>query len=161
MGRGTRFAAWAATMLIMLAPAWRTAPAQKVNNSNPLQLYPQHVTVSVANIDREEAWYERVFGFKEALRSSAGADYEIRQIVLPTYRIDLVWQKGSVRHPNATPYSSQGWAAIVFKTPAIEADFHKLVADGTDAKADRNIRSAITRLVVHDPEGNEIEIVPE
>lgn len=159
MGRGTVWAAMAASMLIALAPAWRTSPAQP--GENPLQLYPHHATASVANIDKEEAWYERVFGFREILRSNTGSDYEIRQMVIPTYRIDLVWQKGSVRHPNSTPYSNQGWVHIVFKTPAIEADYHKLVADGTDVKADRNIRAAITRLVVHDPEGNEIEIVPE
>jgi hypothetical protein len=28
-------------------------------------------------------------------------------------------------------------------------------------KADRNAQSAITRLVLYDPEGNEIEIVPQ
>ena len=159
MGQRTCLAALAAWMLIAVVPAWKNAPAQAGNN--PLELYPHHATASVADIDKEETWYERVFGFHEILRSRTGLDYEIRQMVISTYRIDLVWQKGSVRHPNSTPYSNQGWVHIVFKTPAIDADFHKLVAEGTDVKADRNIRSAITRLVVHDPEGNEIEIVPE
>ena len=150
-------AAIAAGML--MAPAWHPAAAQP--GDNPLQLSPHHATASVADMDRETAWYERIFGFKEILRSRTGSDYEIRQLVIPTYRIDFVWQKGSVRHPNTTPYSNQGWVHIVFKTPVIDADYQKLVGDGTDVKADRNARSAITRLVVHDPEGNEIEIVPQ
>jgi hypothetical protein len=65
-----------------------------------------------------------------------------------------------VRHREEAGAGEQGWMHIVFKSPVIDEAFRKLSAEGTDVKADRNAQSAITRLIVHDPEGNEIEIVP-
>jgi hypothetical protein len=42
---------------------------------------------------------------------------------------------------------------VVFKTPAIDADYQRLTAFGTDVKADRDAKNALARLAFHDPEG--------
>src|ERR1700722_1571198 len=64
---------------------------------NPMQLQADHVTASVADLDKEEAWYQRVFGFREIVRHKRGPDFEVRHLSLGVYHIDLAWQKGSVR----------------------------------------------------------------
>jgi catechol 2,3-dioxygenase-like lactoylglutathione lyase family enzyme len=127
--------------------------------SNPLQLSPDHATASVADMEKEAAWYESVFGFQEVSRSSNSADFLVRHLRLGDYRIDLVWQKGSSR-PAQPGSLRQGWFHVVFRTPAIADDFQRLVDLHTDVKADRNAQRAPTRLILHDPEGNELEIVP-
>jgi catechol 2,3-dioxygenase-like lactoylglutathione lyase family enzyme len=125
---------------------------------NPMQLEPDHVTASVADLDKEEAWYIRVFGFREVVRHKRGPDFEVAHLSLNVYHIDLAWQKGSVRQKE-TRYFRQGWQHVVFTTPILESAYDRLVKMGTDAQADRNGKGDIWRVYVHDPEGNEIEIV--
>lgn len=133
-------------------------PAQ-TEDTNPLQLSPHHATAVVNDMEKEARWYERVLGFKEVQRFRTGADFELRQMGIPGYRLDLLWQRGSVRPetPSGTP--RQGWLHVVFQSPAIDANYKRLVTEGTDVKASRNAESVITRLTFHDPEGNELEIV--
>jgi len=70
------------------------------------------------------------------------------------------WQKGSSRPRDVDGYFKQGWMHVVFRTSTIDADYQRLVELGTDVKADRTPQSTTARLVFHDPEGNELEIVP-
>jgi catechol 2,3-dioxygenase-like lactoylglutathione lyase family enzyme len=135
----------------------QTAPP--TGDANPLQLSPHHATTSVADIEKEAKWYEQILGFHEAQRFKNGTDSELRQMVIPGYRIDLVWQRGSVRPAGPSGNLKQGWFHVVFRTPVIDADYKRLVDMGTDVKAFRDDKSAITRLTFHDPEGNELEIV--
>jgi catechol 2,3-dioxygenase-like lactoylglutathione lyase family enzyme len=128
------------------------------DSSNPMLLEPDHVTASVADLDKEEAWYIRVFGFREVVRHKRGPDFEVAHLSLNVYHIDLAWQKGSVRQKE-TRYFRQGWQHVVFTTPILESAYDRLVRMGTDATADRNAKGDIWRIYVHDPEGNEIEIV--
>jgi catechol 2,3-dioxygenase-like lactoylglutathione lyase family enzyme len=143
--------------LILILPGIG-ALAQDVN-PNPLRLAPHHATASVANIDLESAWYERVLGFQELNRFHQ-PDMELRNLGIPGYRIDLISQRNSARTASATGPAMQGWLHVVFSTDAIEADYKRLLALGVEVKVDRTAQSAISRLVFHDPEGNELEIVP-
>ena len=123
-----------------------------------MELRPDHVTASVANLDKEESWYERVFGFRENVRHKRGPDFEVRHLSLGAYHIDFAWQKGSVRQKEKD-YFRQGWEHVVFTTPAIDAAYKRLVKLGTDVRAERNYKGFIWRIFVHDPEGNQLEIV--
>lgn len=134
-------------------------PAQ-TPDPNPLQLTLHHATLSVADMDKEVAWFQRVLGFQVAEQIKMGTDAEVTHMTIPGYRIDLAWRKGSVRHEKGKGDLEQGWMHIVFKSPVVGAAYDKLVAEQTDVKADRDAKSAITRMIVHDPEGNEIEIQP-
>jgi catechol 2,3-dioxygenase-like lactoylglutathione lyase family enzyme len=140
--------------------SWGTTETQAPGpvDINPMQLQADHVTASVADLDKEEAWYERVFGFREIVRHKRGPDFEVRHLSLGVYHIDLAWQKGSVRQKE-TQYFRQGWEHVVFTTPALESAYERLVKMGTDARADRNGKGLIWRVFLHDPEGNELEIV--
>ncbi len=127
---------------------------------NPLQLSPDHATASVADLEKESAWYQRVLGFVEIKRFRASDDFEVRNLSLAGYRIDLVWQRGSSRPHDVDGYFKQGWMHVVFRTRAIDAAYKRLVDLGTDVKVSKSPQAAIGRLTFHDPEGNELEIVP-
>jgi len=137
---------------------WVNAAAQNAE-PNPLHLAPDHATASVADLDKECAWYERVLGFQEQSRGGQ-ADFQVRHLGIPGYRIDLVWQKGSARPQGGAGALTQGWFHVVFKTDAMALAFSRLMTLGTDVTANRDAQGALTRLILHDPEGNELEIVP-
>ena len=124
---------------------------------NPLQLLPDHATASVADMDKEVAWYERVLGFHEVGRNGT-ADFQVSHLLLGDYRIDLAWQKGSSRAP-LDGYQRQGWMHVVFRSPKIEAVYQQLSSAGTDVRKDSNDKGEIRRIIVHDAEGNELEVV--
>ena len=127
-------------------------------SANPLQLSAQHVTLSVADIDRATDWYVQVLGFRKLSRAEPDPDTKLQQLAIPGYRIDLLWQKGSKRPaPSAIP--DQGWVHVVFKTSQIEAAQEVLTRKGTDVHAFTAGATGLTRLIVHDPEGNEVEIL--
>ena len=139
-------------------PAQTPAPASP---DNPLQLTPHHATISVADLDKEEAWYIQVLGFKESSRAKRGEDFEHATLTLGSaYRIDLSWQKGSARHTVGAPSDmEQGWRHIVFTTPSLEKILPILQANKPDMRVDRNAKTnAISQIFIRDPEGNEIEL---
>jgi catechol 2,3-dioxygenase-like lactoylglutathione lyase family enzyme len=144
-------------LILLISPA--RAMAQAVEE-NPLGLAPDHATISVAGLAQERDWYIRVLGFKEMNHIERGSDFAISQMTIPGYRIDLVWQRGSSRSKRATGDFEQGWRHIVFNTSIIDQDYKRLVAQQANVTAERDAKSAITRLLVHDPEGNEFEIFP-
>ena len=144
--------------LIVAATRVNAEAAAQSAADNPLQLVPHHVTLSIADIDKETDWYGRALGFKVARRFPAADGSEVRQLAIDGYGIDLVYQKGSIRQRQVSGTMNQGWVHIVFATPLIDSVYKRLQELGTDVKAERNPQGAISRLGVHDPEGNEIEI---
>ena len=99
-----------------------------------------------------------VLRFREVNHIHRGADFEACRVSIPGFSIDLVWQKGSRKSDKAAGNLEQGWIHVVFKTPIINQAYAALTSAHTDVKPDRDPQGAITRLLVHDPEGNEIEI---
>src|SRR5580658_2910678 len=123
------------------------AEAPPTDDINPMQLQADHVTASVADLDKEEAWYKQVFGFREVVRHKRGPDFEVAHLSLGDYHIDLAWQRGSSRQPQSD-YFRQGWEHVVFTTPVLEQAYQRLVKLGTDVRADRNGKGTIWRLFV-------------
>jgi len=123
-------------------------------------LVPEHVTISVENPNRESEWYVRVLGFTVAPHSDTDPDFLNWHLSIPGYRIDLIKYKGSARPAPANPlYLKQGWIHIAFSVPDMAAAWKGLQALNTDVAANNKDAKGIpTRLVVHDPEGNEVEI---
>lgn len=118
-----------------------------------------HATLSVANLDKEVAWYERVLGLKVTDREKKSDSFEIAEMRMPAVRIDMSWRKGSARNRIPEADMDQGWAHVVFAAPDLEADYKKLTALNVEVREDRKKdSSAILRLLFHDAEGNEITI---
>jgi catechol 2,3-dioxygenase-like lactoylglutathione lyase family enzyme len=126
---------------------------------NPLHLSTNHVTASVANLEQEAAWYERVLGFHRSALLGGRKDFGLYQMTMPGNRIDLVWQMGSVRHQLAKGRMEQGWLHVVFNTPDLKSAYEYLVVQGTDVVIERDAQQKIVHLTLHDPEGNEIGLV--
>ena len=140
--------------------AWEKSAAQS-NKVNPLHLSTNHVTASVADLEREAEWYERVLGFRRSKLLGGRKDFGLYQMTMPGNRIDLVWEQGSSRHRQAEGRLEQGWLHFVFNTPDLTAAYQYLVAQETDVKIDRDEQQRIVHLTLHDPEGNEIGLVTE
>lgn len=147
-------------LLALAFTAWKTSVAQSIK-SNSLHLSTNHVTASVANLEQEAAWYERVLGFHRSALLGGKKDFGLYQMTTPGNRIDLVWQMGSARHQQAKGRMEQGWLHVVFNTPDLKAAYEYLVAQGTDVAIERNAEQKIVHLTLHDPEGNEIGLVNE
>ena len=127
---------------------------------NLLRLSPDHATVSVADLDKECQWYQSVLGFHETRRTKRSPERELCYLTIPGYRLDLLSQKGSVRHQILTGGLEQGWMNIVFKTSDIDGAYKHLSALGINVRVDRKPDSTIEHLTFFDPEGNEIGIAP-
>jgi catechol 2,3-dioxygenase-like lactoylglutathione lyase family enzyme len=123
-------------------------------------LMPDHVTISVEDLDRESEWYVRVLGFKVAPHTDTDPDFLNWHLTIPGYRVDLIKYKGSVRPASTNPlYLHQGWIHIAFNVPDLAAAFKELQALHTDATAaNKDANGLPTRVVMHDPEGNEVEM---
>jgi catechol 2,3-dioxygenase-like lactoylglutathione lyase family enzyme len=150
-----------AAALLLAAAMPRLVHSAQPTDANPLQLSPDHATLSVADLDKEAEWLQRVLGFRETNTFKNGADFAVRQMAIPGYRIDLVWQRGSSRQHLAKGRFEQGWLHVVFRTPDIDASYQRLLAAGTDVMTTKNESRQVSRLTFHDPEGNELEIVRE
>ena len=120
-----------------------------------------HITISVDNLDRESEWYQSVLGFKLAFRSDANPDFLVRQLTVPGYRIDLIKSRGSVRPADASPrYARQGFVHMAFNVPDLAATLKLLQAWNTDVAEAKDAKGLLSHLLVHDPEGNEMEVFP-
>jgi catechol 2,3-dioxygenase-like lactoylglutathione lyase family enzyme len=122
---------------------------------NPLNLSANHVTASVADLEKEARWYESVLGFRRSELLGDRKDFGLYKMTMPGYRIDLVWQQGSSRHQQEVGRLEQGWLHIVFNTPDPDAAYKDLIAQGTDVKIERDSQQRVVHLTLHDPEGNE------
>ena len=162
------------TLLQMMARQWVTATllcvgcltqvslAQGVNPpaAGLSGLAADHVTLSVANINRESEWYEKVLGFRVAQRFENDPGNLVRQLRIPGYGIDLVEYKGSKRPAPSNPkFLQQGWVHIAFNVADLPAALADLQASNADVWiGSKDATGVPTRLNLHDPEGNEIEL---
>jgi catechol-2,3-dioxygenase len=141
--------------------AAQVSAAAPVSADNPLQLTPNHVTLSVADIEKEAAWYHDVLGFQPYQLAAKRTDIVLCSLGIPgVYRLDLVWQKGSVRHTTpGSGFKEQGYTHTVFKT-AISLDRvnQQLTAKNATVVAEKDMNGVVTNIHVRDPEGNEIVI---
>ena len=124
---------------------------------NPLKLIPHHATISVADLDKESQWYASVLAFEKS-NCFDSPDSKGCWMVIPGYRVDLIQQKGSSRKDTQIGPLRQGWLHVVFQTPMIEEALKRLQALGTDVKAFKSDDGHLQRLILHDPEDNEVEL---
>ena len=147
----------AAALAFMAASA---AGAQTPVSAPPVSgLVPDHATASVENMEREAAWYERVLGFKVFSKSDSNPDFRNWHLVIPGYRIDLVQWKGSHREPTGSSvYLKQGWTHVVFHVADVAAAVKQLEALHEPHEVNKDPKGVPIQILIHDPEGNEIEI---
>jgi catechol-2,3-dioxygenase len=122
-------------------------------------LTPGQITFSVENLDLETNWYVKILGFKVARTGAPRPDFTVRTLTMPGFAIDLVKQNGSTTA--AWPYSrymQQGYVHFAFYTTQISGALKALQSANADVTPLKDDKGAINRLIVHDPEGNELEL---
>ena len=153
---GVTFAANAQTP----SAAQPAATADTAQSPPPVTgLVPDHATLSVQDLDREAEWYGRVLGFKVFSKSDKNPDFRNWHMVIPGYRIDMVKWKGSQRAPRQdSVYSWQGWTHVVFHVADVSVALKTLQALAVETKVTKLPDGTPIQILIHDPEGNEIEI---
>jgi catechol 2,3-dioxygenase-like lactoylglutathione lyase family enzyme len=138
--------------------------AAQAGNSQPAAvagLAVDHISIYVENLELEAKWYQDVLGFNLALQSDTNPDFRVRQLKIPGYRIDLIKFKGSVRPAAASPrYAQQGFIHMAFNVPDLAATLKQLQAWKADVGEEKDAKGLLNHLLVHDPEGNEMEVFP-
>lgn len=127
------FGLWASVAL----PTAQVVLHAQIAEVNPFHLSSDHATASVADLDREYQWYQQVLGFRELKPPKREPEREVRYLSIPGYRLDLVWQKGSVRHQVTPGPLEQGWLNLCFKTSDIDLIYKHLIELGIKVKVDR------------------------
>jgi methylmalonyl-CoA/ethylmalonyl-CoA epimerase len=142
-------------LLVLALPA----PAAAQAAQNPLQLRPDHATAAVADLDRAVRWYQEVLGFTIVNRGQRADGARSAVLEIPGYGIGLVQYPGA---PAPTPATRSGWVHIVFAVPDPARAYATVKARGADVSTRGNVAPAqITTFIMHDSEGNEIEIVKQ
>jgi len=135
------------------------SPGSAQSTQNPLQLKPDHATAAVVDVDRAVRWYQDMLGFKVVNRGERPNGTRFADLEIPGYGIGLVQNPGT---PPASTGGRSGWVHIVFSVPDPARAFATLKATGAEVSTRGNPPPAqITTFLLHDSEGNEIEIVQE
>jgi catechol 2,3-dioxygenase-like lactoylglutathione lyase family enzyme len=142
------------------------AAADGTQARSALGLQIEHASISVANFQAEADWYVRNLGFSqpagaEGVQTMMGGKMKAGKLFIPGFRLDLIQYEGSERPKPPSPvFMQQGFIHLAFTTVDLDAAFAFLQAAGTDVKANRNKQGKVTQMLLHDPEGNELEIFP-
>ncbi|MFO1265354.1 MAG: VOC family protein [Rubrivivax sp.] len=146
--------ALAASLLATVLPV---AAAEAVN---PLQLRVHHITAAVTDIDRAVRWYQQVLGLRLTGRGERnGGAFRFAELEVPGFGVALVQLAGAQPAPAGDKPLAPDWVHIVFAVPDPQVAFDALKARGADVHTRGPATSPITTFLLHDSEGNVIEIV--
>jgi catechol 2,3-dioxygenase-like lactoylglutathione lyase family enzyme len=127
-----------------------------------LGLQPRHATISVADLQLERDWFIEKLGFTmPSTPPMGGPNQKIQgvQLTTPGFQIHLIQFQGSQRTKiPGSPFLSQGWIHVAFTVSDTDKAFSFLQTAGTDVKGMKDKTGKMGTLVLHDPEGNEIEL---
>jgi methylmalonyl-CoA/ethylmalonyl-CoA epimerase len=150
----SRYAYAGACVLLALTVA---RPSAAQTPQNPLQLRPHHATAAVADLDRAIRWYQEMLGFTVATRGTRPDGGRSADLEIPGYGVALVQYPGPAA---PAPSRRSGWVHIVFAVPDPARAYATLKERGADVSTRGTAApSNITTFILHDSEGNEIEIV--
>ena len=127
-----------------------------------------HVSISVADLDAQVAWYQRALGFAEVIEQYELPEPPVRTAVLqaaPGIRIELIERGGSERTgEDKDPLDmtrSQGYGHWAVDVDDLDAAFRWLLdAGATEVWPPADAVAPGARFAyVKDPEGNLIELI--
>lgn len=130
---------------------------------NPLQLKAHHITASVIDIDRAVKWYTEQLGFTVLERGTRqNGNFKFAELRIPGFGIALVQSGNPAAPPAGRVVAPPDWVHVVFTVPDPDATYKLLKARGVDVFLRPGMQTApVTEFLMHDSEGNEIEIFPD
>ena len=151
-----------ALQVMLLAQLTTGIPALAQTPDNPLGLRPHHITASVQDMDRAVRWYQDMLGFKLVERGSRmNGVMQFAELTLPGFGVALVkLPSPSPSPPPAAPdNASPRWVHMVFSAPDPGKLYALLKARGAAVTTRDPVGGPIHSFLLHDSEGNELEIV--
>ena len=83
------------------------------------------------------------------------------ELTIPGFQMHLIQYAGSQRAKTPSPeFLAQGWIHVAFSVADPEKAYNFLKAAGVDVQGGPGKNGKVGTLVVHDPEGNTIELFP-
>lgn len=132
-----------------------------MTTKNPLGLAAHHITGSVIDIDRAVEWYQRVLGFTLLDRGAhqTGA-LQYAELKAGNFGIGLIQLSHPAARPDRAKPVAPSWLHMVFAVEDPDATYRLLKARGADVfTRGPHPAGPLASFLIHDSEGNEIEIV--
>jgi len=127
-----------------------------------------HVSLSVADLDAQRAWYQEALGIEEVIEQFELPDPPVRTVVLEAangLRVELIERAGSDRMQTFTDpldtCRAQGYGHWAVEVDDLQSAYDKLIAAGAQPvwpPADA-VHPGARFSYVKDPEGNLIELI--
>ncbi len=143
--------------LLMSFSSASAQEAEAATNGNWLGLSVHHVTMGVANMERQRAFYRDVLGFHVGPFNKR-SKYDHQQMLIPGFRIDMIEYPGSTRPGQTMGADMQGWLHVAFTVPNASVVYERLRAEGVPVAIGRQQKDHIGSIFVTDPEGNRLEL---
>ena len=151
--------AWIASCISIFCLLAIALPANPQAAENPLGLKPDHITASVLDVDRAARWYQDVLGFKQVSKSDRQGFRSI-ELEIPGFGIGLVQTSQTAITPPAGTAVRPSWLHIVFSVADPDKTYDILQKRGASITTHSGtITRPLKTFLIHDSEGNEIEIV--
>ena len=155
-----KISAWPAYWIAVLWLLATAVPAFPQAGENPLGLKPDHITASVMDVDRAARWYQDALGFKLVSSGTHEGGAKFAELQIPGFGIGLVQSNQAAITAPAGAVVSPSWIHIVFSVADPDRTFKLLQQRGVNVSTRSGIvTSPVTTFLIHDSEGNEIEIV--
>ena len=132
--------------------------------SGPMAFDHFMVAISVADMEKETAWYRDNLGFTVTANTTIGGGTPVRWLENGNERIELIAANGSTAGPvRATPprhAGIRGISQVTLQTDNLQAARDALVAKGITPALDITEVAPLGIKVIYlvDPEGNAVEI---
>lgn len=155
---------WTGTLVAALVLAGAANAQVKVHRTSPLALGHWMAAISVADMDKETAWFRDKLGFHVTADTKIGGGTPVRWLENGSERIELLSVANSTAGPErATPprhASIRGITQVTLSTTDLKATRDALVARGVKPALDITEVAPLGIKVIYlvDPEGNAIEI---
>jgi catechol 2,3-dioxygenase-like lactoylglutathione lyase family enzyme len=127
-----------------------------------------HVSLSVADLDTQEAWYRAALGLTRTDERLDLPEVGVRTAVLSDgagLRVEFTERAGSAPVRNPDPYAAtatQTFTHLALQVPDLDATFKRLTTEH-DAPAvidpGPGATAGMRYAYIHDPEGNLIELI--
>jgi catechol 2,3-dioxygenase-like lactoylglutathione lyase family enzyme len=127
-----------------------------------------HVSLSVADLDTEEAWYRAALGLTRTDERLDLPEAGVRTAVLSDgagLRVEFTERAGSAPVPTPDPYAAtatQTFTHLALQVPDLDAAFTRLTTEhGAPAVSapGPGATAGMRYAYIHDPEGNLIELI--